>query len=294
MSDYIVRATAADNSIRCFAITSRELVETARRHHNTTPVMTAALGRLLSAGAMMGSMMKGDNDKLTLQIQCSGPAKGLTVTSYPNGNVKGFAVNPQADLPLRADNHLDVGGALDLGVLTVIKDMGLKEPYAGQCELKTGEIGDDLTYYFASSEQIPSSVGLGVLVNPDGTVKQAGGFIIQLMPFTPDEVIDKLEQKLMNTPSVTELLEMGLTPEEILDSIVGEFGVTIEDTLPTAFVCDCSRKRVSAALATLSKKDMNDMIKTGEGIEVKCSFCNTAYNFSVNDLMALRDGKTIE
>ena len=284
MSDYIVRATAADDHIRCFAITSKELVETAHQHHGTTPVVTAALGRLLSAGAMMGVMMKGDQDKLTLQIQSQGPIEGLTVTAKSDGSVKGFPNNALVDLPLRADGHLDVGQAVGPGMLGVIKDMGLKEPYVGQSELQTGEIAEDLTYYFVASEQIPSAVGLGVLVNPDGSVKQAGGFIIQLMPFCPDEVIDKLEQTLMSVPSVTQLLEMGLNPEEILDCILGEFGVRYNDTIPASFVCDCSKERVSGALATLSRKDLNDFIESGESIEVKCQFCNTAYQFTVDDL----------
>ena len=230
MSDYIVRATAADANIRAFAVTSREMVETAREDHMTTPVMTAALGRLLSAGAMMGAMMKGVKDIITLQIQCSGPAKGLTVTADSHGNVKGFAINPQVELPLNAAGKLDVGGALDLGILTVIKDMGLKEPYSGQCELKTGEIAEDLTYYFATSEQIPSAVGLGVLVDKDQSVKQAGGFIIQLMPFTPDEVVDRLEKKITEIDSVTQMLDRGLTPEQILEEILGDFGLEITDT----------------------------------------------------------------
>ena len=211
--DYIVRATAANASIRAFAITSRDLVETARTDHNTSPVMTAALGRLLSGGAMMGAMLKGDKDLLTLQIQCSGPAQGLTVTADSKGNVKGYAVNPVVNLPPNAQGKLDVGGALDLGILSVIKDMGLKEPYVGQCQLQTGEIAEDLTYYFATSEQIPSAVGLGVLMNKDNTVKQAGGFIIQLMPFTSDEIIEKLEKRISEIDSVTMMLERGLSPE---------------------------------------------------------------------------------
>lgn len=225
MSDYIVRATAADANIRAFAVTSKEMVENAREDHMTTPVMTAALGRLLSAGAMMGAMMKGDKDIITLQIQCSGPAKGLTVTADSHGNVKGFAMNPQVELPLNAAGKLDVGGALDLGILTVIKDMGLKEPYSGQCELKTGEIAEDLTYYFATSEQIPSAVGLGVLVDKDQSVKQAGGFIIQLMPFTPEDVVDRLEKKITEIDSVTQMLDRGLTPEQILEEILGISGL---------------------------------------------------------------------
>ena len=288
MTDYIVRATAADAAIRAFAITSREMVETAREDHNTSPIMTAALGRLLSGGAMMGTMLKGEKDLLTLQIQCSGPAKGLTVTADSKGNVKGFALNPVVELPPNQQGHLNVGGALDLGILSVIKDMGMKEPYVGQCQLQTGEIAEDLTYYFATSEQIPSAVGLGVLMNPDNTVKQAGGFIIQLMPFTSDEVIDKLEKKIQEIDSVTMMLERGFSPEGILDEILGEFGVEIVDKIPTAFVCDCSKEKVSRALATISKKDMDSIINDGEGIEVKCQFCNKAYHFDIDELKELR------
>lgn len=288
MLDYIVRATAADSNIRAFAITSKQMVEDARMHHETSPIMTAALGRLLSAGAMMGAMMKGEKDLLTLQIQCSGPAKGLTVTADANGNVKGFAMNPQVELPNRADGKLNVGGALDLGILSVIKDMGLKEPYVGQCQLQTGEIAEDLTYYFATSEQIPSAVGLGVLVDKDLSVKEAGGFIIQLMPFTPDEVIDKLEAKIAKIDSVTKMLERGLTPEQILDEILGEFGLEITDKIPTGFKCDCSKEKVSRAISTLSRKDLDDIIADGESIEVKCQFCNTAYKFEIEDIKELR------
>lgn len=289
MTDYIVRATAADSSIRAFAINAKEMVETARKHHDTTPVMTAALGRLLCGAAMMGSMMKGEKDLLTLQIQCSGPAQGLTVTADSAGNVKGYAVNPKVELPLNEKGKLDVGGALDLGILSVIKDMGLKEPYVGQCQLQTGEIAEDLTYYFATSEQIPSAVGLGVLVNPDGSVRQAGGFIIQLMPFTPDDVVERLEKRIAEIDSVTQMLERGLTPEQILEEILGEFGLEITDTLPAQFKCDCSKERISKALATISKKDMDDIINDGESIEVKCQFCNTAYKFEVEELKEIRN-----
>ena len=184
MSDYMVRATAAGGKIRAFAVTSKELTETARKHHHTSPVITAALGRLLSGAVMMGAMMKGEKDLLTIQIQGSGPAKGLTVTADSAGNVKGYPSVADVILPPNAQGKLDVGGALGIGVMSVIKDMGMKEPYVGQIELKTGEIADDLTYYFASSEQIPSSVGLGVLMNKDNTVRRAGGFILQLLPFT--------------------------------------------------------------------------------------------------------------
>ena len=260
MADYIVRATAAGAAIRAFAITSRDLVETARQDHNTSPIMTAALGRLLSGGAMMGTMLKGEKDLLTLQIQCSGPARGLTVTADANGHVKGFVNNPIVELPPNKDGHLNVGGALDLGILSVIKDMGLKEPY----------------------------VGLGVLMNKNNTVRQAGGFIIQLMPFTSDEIIEKLEKRIAEIDSVTMMLERGLTPEGILEEILGDFGLEITDKIPAAFVCDCSKERVSRALSTLSKKDLDDIINDGESIEVKCQFCNKAYEFSVEELKELR------
>ncbi len=288
MSDYIVRATAAESSIRAFAITSRELVETARTDHDTSPTMTAALGRLLSGAAMMGSMMKGEKDLLTLQIQCSGPAKGLTVTADAAGHVKGYAANPKVDLLPNELGKLDVGNALGLGVLSVIKDMGLKEPYVGQCKLQTGEIAEDLTYYFATSEQIPSAVGLGVLINTDGSVKQAGGFILQLMPFTSDEVIGELEKRIKEISSVTEMLDRGLTPEKILEEILGGMGLEITDTIPAEFACDCSKERVSRALATISKKDLDDIINDGESIEVKCQFCNKAYKFEIEELKEIR------
>ena len=291
MSDYIVRATAADSQIRAFAVTSREMVEEARCDHNTSPVITAALGRLLSGAAMMGTMMKGEKDLLTVQIQCSGPAKGLTVTANSKGEVKGFPMASDVELPPNAQGKLDVGGALGLGVMSVIKDMGLKEPYVGQIALQTGEIAEDLTYYFATSEQVPSAVGLGVLVDKDLSVKQAGGFIIQLMPFTSEEVVEKLEKKITEIASVTEMLEAGKTPELILEEILGEFGLEITDKIPTAFRCDCSKERVSRAIATLSKKDLNDIIGDGESIEVKCQFCNKAYEFTVEELKEMRDGK---
>lgn len=288
MTDYIVRATAADSQIRAFAITSREMVEEARRDHATSPVITAALGRLLTGAAMMGTMMKGEKDLLTIQVQCSGPAQGLTVTADSSGHVKGFPIAANVDLPLNDKGKLDVGGALGLGVMSVIKDLGMKEPYVGQIALQTGEIAEDLTYYFATSEQVPSAVGLGVLVDKDSTVKQAGGFIIQLMPFTQDEVIDKLEKKITEIASVTEMLEDGMTPEQILETILGDFGVEITDTIETGFRCDCSKERVSRAIATLSRKDLDDIINDGEAIEVKCQFCNKAYHFDVDELKKMR------
>ena len=288
MKDYMVRATAANAQIRAFACTTRETVETARVSHNTSPVVTAALGRLLSAGAMMGSMLKGDDELITLQIKGDGPIGGLTVTADMNGHVKGYANVPDVILSANAQGKLDVGGAVGAGVLSVIRDMGLKDPYVGQTELQTGEIAEDLTYYFATSEQIPSAVGLGVLVDKDQSVKQSGGFIIQLMPFTPDEVVDRLEKKITEIDSVTQMLDRGLTPEQILEEILGDFGLEITDTTETRFHCDCSKERVSRALSTLSKKDLDSIIADGESIEVKCQFCNKAYEFTVDELKEMR------
>ena len=287
MKDYIVRATAGNTQIRAFAAVTTNLVEEARVHHQTSPVATAALGRLLTGGVMMGSMMKNDTDMLTIQIKCSGDIEGLTVTADSQGNVKGYVFNPDVMLPPK-NGKLDVGGAVGIGLLQVIKDMGLKEPYVGQTILVSGEIAEDLTYYFATSEQIPSAVGLGVLMNKNNTVRQAGGFIIQLMPFTSDEIIEKLEKRIAEIDSVTMMLERGLTPEGILEEILGDFGLEITDKIPAAFVCDCSKERVSRALSTLSKKDLDDIINDGESIEVKCQFCNKAYEFSVEELKELR------
>ena len=289
MSDYLVRAAAADAQVRAFAVTARDTVETARVAHDTSPVMTAALGRLLCAGAMMGSMMKGDADILTLQIRGDGPAGGLTVTADSKGRVKGYAVHPQVILPANSQGKLDVGGAIGAGTLQVIRDLGLKEPYVGQTDLQTGEIAEDLTWYFAASEQVPSSVGLGVLMEKNNTVKQAGGFIVQLMPFAEEKVIEKLEANLSRIHSVTKLLEDGNSPEQILGILLEGMDMELLSTMPVEFSCNCSRERVAKALYSIGKKEMDEMIADGEPIEVKCHFCNRAYQFSVEDLKQIRD-----
>lgn len=284
MKDYIVRATAANHQIRAFAVTSKELVERARSIHNTSPVATAALGRLLSAGAMMGAMMKNPDDLLTLQIKGDGPIGGITVTSDSAAQVKGYVNEPAVLIPANAQGKLDVSGAIGNGILRVIKDLGLKEPYSGQTALQTGEIAEDLTYYFATSEQVPSSVGLGVLLDKDNTVRQAGGFIIQLMPFTEDSVIDALEKKLSEVKSVTELLDQGLTPEQLLEKLLGDFELEFNDTIPAAYSCNCSRERVEKAIVSIGSKDIREMIQDNRPIEVKCQFCEKAYTFDVEDL----------
>lgn len=284
MSDYIVRATAADARIRAFACTTKELVEKARQAHNTSPVITAALGRLLSAGAMMGSMLKGDDDLLTIQVKGDGPAGGLTVTADSKGSVKGYANVPDVILPANAIGKLDVAGAVGNGYLCVIKDMGLKEPYVGQTQIQTGEIAEDLTYYFATSEQVPSSVGLGVLMDKDNTVRQAGGFIIQLMPFAENEVITKLEENLSNVSSVTKMLDEGNTPEKMLEILLEGLEPEITDTIPAEFNCNCDKKRVEKALISIGKTEIKSMIDDGEEIEVNCQFCNSHYKFSIDEL----------
>ena len=284
MGDYIVRATAADNQIRAFSATTKELVEKARAAHDTSPVATAALGRLLTGGVMMGVMMKGEKDLLTLQVKGDGPIGGITVTADSQGHVKGYVENPDVLLPANALGKLDVGGAVGNGMLRVIKDMGLKEPYVGQVALETGELGDDLTYYFATSEQVPSSVGLGVLMEKDNTVKQAGGFIIQLMPFTDEKVIEALEKKISEVQSVTSMLNLGMTPEDILNELLGEFHPEISEKIPAEFHCDCSKKRVEKVLISLGKKELTSIINDGKPVELKCHFCNSGYTFTTEEL----------
>ena len=283
MKDYIVRATAADSQVRAFAITSGELVEEARKRHNTSPVATAALGRLLTGGAMMGSMMKNETDVLTVKVRGNGPLEGITVTADSHANVKGYVENPDVMLPPK-NGKLDVGGAVGIGIMQVNKDMGLKEPYVGDTMLVTSEIAEDLTYYFASSEQVPSSVGLGVLMEKDNTVKCAGGFIIQMMPFAKEDTVAKIEENLKMVTSVTELLDKGYTPEQILKELLGNVGLEITDTIPTQFYCNCSKERVEKAVASIGRKDIQEMIDEGKDIEVKCHFCNSAYHYTIEDL----------
>lgn len=284
MADYIVRATAAGGQIRAFASTTRELVEEARQLHNTSPVGTAALGRLLTAAGMMGSMMKNENDVLSIILNADGPMGHTGVTANANADVKGYISNPDFQNPPNYFGKLDVGGAIGNGILKVIKDMGMKEPYIGQTGLITGEIAEDLTYYFATSEQVPSAVGLGVLMNKNNTVRQAGGFIVQLMPFAEEDVISKLEQNVQKINSVTNLLEEGHTPESLLEKVLEGFDVQINEKMDTRFHCNCSKERVEKALISIGRKELNEMIQEGKPIEMNCHFCNTNYNFTVEEL----------
>lgn len=284
MEDYIVRASAAEGTVRAFAVTSKGLTEQARLYHGTSPVISAALGRLLAAGAMMGVMMKAEDDLLTVQVMGEGPAKGLVVTADPAGHVKGYPKVPDVELPANAMGKLDVGGAIGPGILRVMKDIGLKEPYIGTTTLQTGEIAEDLAYYFALSEQVPSSVGLGVLVDTDCSIRQAGGFIMQLMPDVSDEVIGKLEQNISRISSVTDMLERGFTPEKILGDVLAGLEMEFTEKIPASFACGCSKERVAKALASIPKKDMQSIVEDDEPIEIKCQFCSKAYQFDVGEL----------
>ena len=285
MSDYLVRATAANAQIRAFAVKSKEIVERARASHNTSPVVTAALGRLLTAGCMMGVMLKGEKDVLTLQVNGNGPMKGMTVTADAKGRVKGYAKVPDVLIPANAKGKLDVASCVGKGVLSIMKDMGLKEPYVGQVALQTSEIAEDITYYFATSEQVPSSVGLGVLMDKEtNTVKQAGGFIVQLMPFAEESVISKLEDNLSKIASVTKLFEDGNGPEEILSILLEGFDLEITEKVPVEFYCNCNKSRVEKALISIGKKELEELIEEGKEVELNCHFCNTNYSFQVEEL----------
>ena len=285
-TDYIIRASADDGHIRAFAAASRNTVETARQAHNTSPVVTAALGRLLTAGAMMGIMLKG-SDIMTLQVKGDGPVKGLTVTADADGHVKGYAVVPQVILHAREDHKLDVAAAVGKGTFRVIKDLGLKEPYIGETEIVSGEIAEDLTYYFAQSEQVPSAVGLGVLLSAENTLEQAGGFIIQLMPDVSEESIVRLEENLKKISSVTQMMSEGKTPEDILGLLLDGLGLEILEKCDTSFRCDCSSEKIEKALISIGRQDLQDMIKDGKEIEMTCSFCGRRYKISVDELKKL-------
>lgn len=284
MSDTLIRAYAADGFVRAFAASTKDIVAFAKKAHGTSPVCTAALGRLLTAGSMMGSMMKSRADIMTLLIRCEGPIGGLCVTADAEGNVKGYVNEPLVMLPAKPNHHFDVGGALGKGILSVIRDLDLKDPYVGEVELQTGEIAEDLTYYFASSEQTPSVVGLGVLMNKDNTVACAGGFILQLMPDCPEDVIERIEQNIKDIPSVTDMLSSGMTPEDILNRTLDGLNPEVTDTLTPKYLCNCSKERYAKGIMSLGKKDLDSLIAGGEDIEVVCRFCGKKYVFTADEL----------
>ena len=289
--DYIVRGSAAGQMVRAFAATTRETCEHARKIHGLSPVAAAALGRTMTAALMMGAMMKGEKDVLTLQFAGDGPIGGITVTAGSDGTVKGYVENPTVLLPPNAAGHFDVGGAVGKGFLHVLRDTGLKEPYAGEVEIQTGEIAQDLAYYFAVSEQVPSVVALGVLINrEDGTVREAGGYILQLMPDCPESVITELEKTVVTMPPVTDLLREGKSPEDMLEMILGGLELHLYERTPAAFKCNCSRERVTAALISLGREELGEMAREGKDVHMSCQFCDADYVFTPAELEAILEG----
>ena len=283
MKDYLVKALAFDDQIRAFAISSTNLVEEGRRRHGCWPTASAALGRTLTVAAMMGSQLKGE-ETITIRINGNGPIGSIIVDADSKGIVRGYVTNPEVHFQYNS-GKLNVGMAVGTdGQLSVTKDLGLKDYFTGQVPLQTGEIGDDFTYYFAVSEQVPSVVGLGVLMNRDNTVRQAGGFIVQLMPFAEEETISKLEENIKNLASVTTMLDAGKTPEEMLGVLLEGMDLEVTDTLPVEFFCNCSKDRVRKALISIGREELQSMIDDGKEIEVNCHFCNKNYNFTVDEL----------
>lgn len=286
---YILRGTSKNHGIRIFAADTTSMVEEARRLHNTSPVASAALGRALTASSIMGIMMKGDNDKLTLSINGKGPLGTIVCVADSKGTVKGYVSNPLVDIPNRADGKLDVGSAVGInGLVTIIKDMGMKEPYTGQYPLVNGEIAEDLTAYYAYSEQQPSAIALGVLVDVDYSIKAAGGFIVQLMPEAEEKDIDILEKNLSQITSVSHLIDEGKTPEDLINLVLKDLEPMIYEKIPVSYKCDCSRERIEKALISIGKKDLDEIIKEDKLAEISCHFCNTVYHFNEAELIDLR------
>ena len=286
MADYLVRGTAANDFVRAFAVTTRGVTEKARERHNLSPVASATLGRTLAAALMMGADMKNEKDVLTIQFLCDGPIGGITATSNSRGEVKGFVENPSVILPPNEFGKLDVGRAVGKGTLHILKDIGLKEPYAGEVDIRNGEIAEDLTYYFAVSEQVPSVVSLGVLTDRDDYhILCSGGYIIQLMPDCPEEIISNLERACISAPPVTTMLRDGGTPESILNSLLGPMNFRVMETMPVAFRCDCSRQRVEKALIAMGRGEIRSLIAEGKPVTLNCHFCNTDYTFTTEELI---------
>ncbi len=287
MKDYILRVTAGNGSVRGFFAKTNDIANESFKIHSTTPVVSAAMGRLLTATSILGVMLKSEKDLVTLKFNGDGPMRGIIATSDYSGDVKGYPYNNNVDIPLKPSGKLDVGGAIGFGTLTLTKDMGLKEPYTGQIPLISGEIADDLTYYFAKSEQIPTSVALGVLVDTDYSIRQSGGFVIQLMPGTDEAIIDVIEKKLQTLKPITEMLDNGLLPEDIAKEVLGDLNLEINETIPVKYNCNCSKERVEKAILTLGKADIDDILSKEKQIHIKCEFCNNEYLFDEEELITL-------
>ena len=289
MKDILKRGTSFDGCVRIFAATTTELVNEAQKIHQTFPVASAALGRTLTAGVLMSAAgLKADEDTLTLQIKGDGPLGSIVVCADSKSDVRGYVVNPYVDLPLNDAGKLDVGGAVGAGVLNVVRDLGLKEPYIGQIPLVSGEIAEDITMYYAQSEQIPTAVALGVLVDTDHSIKAAGGFMVQMMPGSTDETADIIEKSIKNAGAVTKMIDSGMTAEDIIFAIAGDIGVMIEneDTLPH-YKCTCSKERMEKALISIGKQELEDIITEQGHAELSCQFCNNKYNFTESELKEL-------
>ena len=285
MKDYLVRGMSMDGFVKVVAIRSTQIVREAARIHKTTPNATAAFGRALTAASMMGNMQKVENGSMTMQIRGGGPIGGITVVSDPIGNVRGCVTEPKVPLEEKHPGKLDVGATVGTdGTLTVIRDLQMKEPYIGSTELISGEIGDDVTAYFAQSEQTPTACALGVLVDRDMSVKVAGGYLVQLLPGAPDEVIDALEDGIKRAGAVTAMLEAGLTPEDILGQVCGSLGVVFMETAEVSYKCYCSRERVESALISLGRKELTEIMEEGKNFPVECQFCDTVYSFTPEDI----------
>ncbi|MER2128727.1 Hsp33 family molecular chaperone HslO [Solibacillus sp.] len=284
MKDYLIRAIAFDGQVRAFATNTTETVAEAQRRHNTWPVVSAALGRSMTASVMMGAMLKGD-DKITVKIQGNGPIGPMVIDADAKGDVRGFVTNPHVHFDLNEHGKLDVrAGVGTEGTLTIVKDLGMRDMFSGQTPIVSGEIAEDFTYYFASSEQVPSSVGLGVLVNPDNTILAAGGFIIQLMPGCEDETIDEIEKRLSSIEPVSKMIEKGYTPEQILEAVLGTGNVQVLSELPVQFQCQCSKERFGAAIIGLGVGEIQEMIDEDGGAQAQCHFCLETYEFTKEEL----------
>jgi len=288
MSDYLVRGMSMDGFVKVAAIRSTELVQRGASIHKTSPNATAAFGRALTAASMMGNMQKVENGSMTLQIRGGGPIGTITVVSDAVGNVRGCVTEPNVPLVEKYPGKLDVGATVGTdGTLTVIRDLQMKEPYIGSVQLVSGEIGDDVTAYFVQSEQVPTACALGVLVDRDHSVKVAGGYLIQLLPGAPDEIIDKLEAGIQRAGAVTPMLEQGMTPEDILGQVCGDLGVVFMETVPVSYKCYCTRDRVEQALISLGREELGDIVREGKAFPVECQFCDTVYTFTPEDIQAL-------